>query len=595
MSKKILSIIFLILILVAAVGLRTYHLSFKSISIDEAIGALYSVESVQRVLIFTVNDVHPPLFYIIHHFWIRLFGWNESALRSISVFFGLLSVASLFYLGKLIFNRKTGMIAAFLLAISPWHIWISQNARSNSLLLFLIIISTYSFYQIFLTGQKKWFIIYCTVTLLGIYTHYFAFMVWIAQTMYVTMSSFARNNFLKTWIISQIIVLTGYFPWLPFMISQFFTKSRPLYKSLTPEFLKNLYDFLNPYAAIQNVPVFIIGEIIFFIFIILGLIFLFRRRSVNITNKAAFDYTINTKVIRILKLSLIFFVFTYLTSGLFLNSSWTLGLLKKHIALNSSIYAETVKPYHEAQLRSFSLSFYFTSIIGFFLLLLLHYVGFVSNHILIWMRWIEGFLKKENNSTFSRFTFLSVHSVFPLLIAGLISIKSPYLLIRNMIIFIPAWYLVLALAISSTKRIGFVAFLLTTVFFAGFSFLNFERWMTKDDWRAAAQVAKQNLKEGDVVLLDHLFGKKPFYYYGVPTAKPLTKENAHPFLATIKGDVWLLFTYDRKREWYAYNLLNAEWNRVSEWRFEGTTNIDDMRPVDDVIRLVQYRNNKSKN
>lgn len=593
MSKEKATILLLIFILIITIGLRSYHLGYKSISIDEAIGSLYSVEPVHRVLIFTINDVHPPLFYILHHFWIQLFGWNESALRSISVFFGLLSVISLFYLGKLIFDRKTGLIAAFLLALSPWHIWISQNARSNSMLLFVVIISTYSFYQILKTGHKKWFLLHCIATLIGIYTHYFTFMVWIAQTIYVFMSSFTRNHFIKSWIVSQIIVLVGYFIWLPFMISQFFTKSRPLYKSLTPEFIKNLYDFLNPYAAIQNKPLFFIGEIFFLFLIIVGLTILFRRRYAHATNSVAIDISKNEKMIKIIKLILVFIILIYFACGLFSKSSWSLAMLKKHIALNSSIYAETIKPYHETQLKSFSLSFYLTSFIGFAIFLVLHYVGIISNRIPIWLNTMTNFFSKDGDKAhFSKFVFLTVHSVLPLLIAGLISIKSPYLLIRNMIIFIPAWFLVLAMAITSQKRIGFIVFLFITVLFSAYSFKDFERWMTKDDWRSAAKVAKQHIQKGDIVLLDHLFGKKPFYYYGVPTVKPLSRENAHAFLDSVKGDVWLLYMYERKREWYAYALLNSEWNLLTEWRFEGTTNIDDMRPVDGVIRLIQYRDNK---
>ena len=113
--------------------------------------------------------------------------------------------------------------------------------------------------------------------------------------------------------------------------------------------------------------------------------------------------------------------------------------------------------------------------------------------------------------------------------------------------------------------------------------------MKKDDWRTAAKITKENIKEGDIVLLDHLFAKKPFFYYGLPTVKPLTKGTVRSFLVGVKGDVWLLYTYERKREWYAYYLLNAEWDKIAEWRFEGSTNIDDMKPIDGVIRLIQYR------
>ena len=110
LSNKTKQGIILFLILLLAAGLRCYHLAYKSISIDEAIGGLYAIEPLHRVLVLTINDVHPPLFYIVHHFWIELFGWTEPALRGISVFFALLSVIALYFLGKLLFNRKVGTV-----------------------------------------------------------------------------------------------------------------------------------------------------------------------------------------------------------------------------------------------------------------------------------------------------------------------------------------------------------------------------------------------------------------------------------------------------------------------------------------------------
>ncbi len=223
----------LLFIFALATVLRVYHLSFKSISIDEAIGGFYAMEPLLRVVILTINDVHPPLFYLLHHFWIALFGMSEAALRSISVLFALLSVIGLCHLGALIFNRRAGLTAAFLLAISPWHIWISQNARSNSLLLFLIIVSIYSFSQLLETRRKKWFAVYACVTTIAIYTHYFAFMIWIAQNLYVIMSAYARRRIFHDWWRAQIAIHAFYLFWLPFMISQFITKTRPMYKDFS--------------------------------------------------------------------------------------------------------------------------------------------------------------------------------------------------------------------------------------------------------------------------------------------------------------------------------------------------------------------------
>jgi uncharacterized membrane protein len=590
--KKHVDFIVLFLILILAAGLRIYHLGFKSISIDEAIGALYAIEPLHRVIVLTINDVHPPFFYVLQHFWIKAFGWSEPALRSISVFFAFLAIIALYQLGKKLFNRRVGLLSAFLLTLSPWHIWISQNARSNSMLLFLVILSTYSFYQILTTGQKKWFLIYCLTTIISLYTHYFSFMIWIAQTLYVIYDSFIRNKLLRTWIILQILILSAYVFWLPFMISQFFTKSRPLYKTLTPEFVKNLFDFLNPYSAIPQLSIFRLAEIILFIIFVFGLITLFQQRYTAVQSLAGFNLADNQKLKRMIYIFLILTIGGFICCGYFIHSSWTLALVQKNIALNSPIYSDTVKPYHAAQLQSFSMSFYLSALIAIAALIFLYSLNQIDHVLEFTAEKISNIFSHKvfkRQQGISKFDFLMVHSLLPLLIAGLISLKSPYLLIRNMIIFVPVWFIVLSLALTTMKRAAFSISFIAILLFAGFSFINFETWMKKDDWRSAADVARQHVHKDDVILLDHLFGKKPFYYYGLQTIKPLTKDDARPFLAAVKGDVWLLYTYSRKREWYAYDLLNAEWNKIAEWQFEGTTNIDDMKPIDGVIRLIQYR------
>ena len=587
-GKKRATQLWLFAILSLAAVLRIYHLNYKSISIDESIGWLYAIEPLPRVIIMTINDVHPPLFYIAHHFWIKIFGTSEAGLRSISVAFAILSVISLYRLGEAMFNRRIGLTSAFLLAISPWHIWISQNARSNSMLLFLIILSFHFLYNILKNGQTKWFIGYSLVTLIAIYTHYFAFMVWMAQNLYVFFSPFAHSRMLKNWLVMQIYISIGYLFWLPFMISQFLTKSRPLYKTLTPQFAKNLFDFLNHYSAVQQSALFLIGELFFAILIVYGLVRLYRQSSVtpsphHPTASLALDR-------RWINIALSVFIVLFLSAGLFFNLPRTLGLLKTNIAENIPVvFAKSIKPYHIAQLKSLSVSFFLAGALIGVLIIFYNGLGFFVVKLTAFFDAINRvFCKSTETGHYSLMNFLLIHSVLPLLLAGIVSIKSPYLLLRNMIIVMPVWMLVLSFALVSMRRLGVLALIAVTLF-AAVSFKDFEKWMMKNDWRGAARIASQHVCSDDIILLDHLFGKKPFYYYGLQTVKPLTQHNAREFLKTVKGDIFLLYSYNRKREWYAYDLLNAEYDRIAQWSFQGTTNIDDMTPIDGKIQLIQYR------
>lgn len=61
----------------------------------------------------------------------RIFGANLMALRVVSVAFGLLTIPALYRLGTALFNRRIGLIAAFMLAVYPPHIHFSRIGLNN--------------------------------------------------------------------------------------------------------------------------------------------------------------------------------------------------------------------------------------------------------------------------------------------------------------------------------------------------------------------------------------------------------------------------------------------------------------------------------
>ena len=576
----------LIITSLAAV-LRLYHLGYKSISIDESIGAFYAMDSLKRVFLLTINDVHPPLFYLTHHFWIRLFGSSEIALRSISVFFGLLSVVALYKLGVLLFDKRVGLLAAFLLAISPWHIWISQNARSNSMLLFMVILSIYSFIRMLQTEQKKWFVWYAIITTISLYTHYFAFMVWFVQITYVLFTS--RRQFLENYLKSGIVILAGYMFWLPFMISQFLTKTRPMYKEFSLRFLKDLFDILNPYIAAPNAWAFVIGEFLFLSLFLYGIVLMFRRGEKIAATAPQAGESGNPFQNLPVKAFLLVYSVVLLATGLYASASRLLPLLHATIEQNNPvIYANTVRYYHIDQVHSFRPSFLTASFIAAMLVLVYSRSGWIVEK---WSRIVARAGKhslQSDQKRYSKPSLLIAHIILPLIFAGIISLKSPYLLLRNMVIAIPAYLILISYSIFAAKRKWLQASLVTTAILLSFvSMSHFERWNTKNDWRDAALIAKSYMRPGDVLLLDHLFGKKPLYYYGVKTVKPLRRKNARKFLNSVDGDLWLLVSY--KNEWTVRDSLSPDFVEVEDWTLPGTNNKDDLHPIDGSIHLIHYR------
>src|SRR3990167_4926541 len=92
---------------------------------------------------FSKGSGEMPVYYILVHYWTKIFGLSEFKLRFFSAIFGIASIYMIFLLGKTIFNEKVGLIAAFILSINHQHIYYSQEARNYSFLVFLALLSAY--------------------------------------------------------------------------------------------------------------------------------------------------------------------------------------------------------------------------------------------------------------------------------------------------------------------------------------------------------------------------------------------------------------------------------------------------------------------
>lgn len=84
--------------------------------------------------IFQASDYFPHLYALVH-LCAPVLGDSEAALRLPFVLAGILQIPVLFLLGGRMFGERVGLLAAFLVAISPFHIQHSQTARYYVLLM----------------------------------------------------------------------------------------------------------------------------------------------------------------------------------------------------------------------------------------------------------------------------------------------------------------------------------------------------------------------------------------------------------------------------------------------------------------------------
>ncbi|MBI4008867.1 glycosyltransferase family 39 protein, partial [Candidatus Roizmanbacteria bacterium] len=130
----------LILVIFLALLLRLYNLG-QSFWLDEAAQVIESARPLNEQLNIGA-DFHPPLYHLLLHFWMYL-GNSEIWIRLLSVGLGLGVVFITYKTAKLLFSENVALVSSFLVAISPYLIWYSQEARPYILFVFLSLISTF--------------------------------------------------------------------------------------------------------------------------------------------------------------------------------------------------------------------------------------------------------------------------------------------------------------------------------------------------------------------------------------------------------------------------------------------------------------------
>jgi 4-amino-4-deoxy-L-arabinose transferase-like glycosyltransferase len=218
--------ILLLAIILLAFALRVYRLGHQSLWDDEAKSVWVSSWSVTEILVEQSQHEHPPLHYLLLHFWMFLVGGSEFSVRFVSLFFGLLSVPMIYRLGKALGNARMGLLAAFVAAVAPFWVYFSQETRMYTTATFFSLSAVYFFARILrnhreLTGSRRMdlrlWMGYILTTLCSLYSHYFAFFVIVFENLFLVALWRRYRSLMKSWALALIGVALLFLPWLTFM------------------------------------------------------------------------------------------------------------------------------------------------------------------------------------------------------------------------------------------------------------------------------------------------------------------------------------------------------------------------------------------
>jgi hypothetical protein len=175
-------------------------------------------------------DGSPPLYYVLLHVWMSVFGTSEEATRALSVVCALLAVPVAWWAANTLFGQRAAWMAAVLTATNPFLTRFAQEARMYALLALLALIACGAFGRAFtgedsIRARRPWAICLAVTLALMLYTHNWAlFFASACGVVWLFLLWRAAGEGRRTLLITGLVAFGGalllYLPWVPTTLYQ---------------------------------------------------------------------------------------------------------------------------------------------------------------------------------------------------------------------------------------------------------------------------------------------------------------------------------------------------------------------------------------
>lgn len=238
------------------------------------------------------DKLHPPLYFLLLHYIIALFGNALIVLRAFSVLISVLSVFVAYLIGKEIKDQWLGYVFALFMVLSPYCLEYSVMVRLYPLAMLLALLSTYLLFKVLnkpvISFNDRRIYGYILVSLAGMYTYYSFSVILLSHfVLCFLISEKSIRNILKM-VAVYLIILIMVVPWvLPFLEGIGQINAKDLYfkgsytiAELTDFFFRTLFFPFDTPPVLESQPFLMVLILTFSLLlslIVLGGIWLQRK------------------------------------------------------------------------------------------------------------------------------------------------------------------------------------------------------------------------------------------------------------------------------------------------------------------------------
>ena len=171
--KKYQTHIVLLFLMIAGFWLRFHLACVKNVATDEIATLVTASQMFPKGIIYALvtKNFHAPLYYILLHFWMLLFGDSTMSLRMMPVLFGTLCIPAAYACGKELVSKFAGFSVAILVTVNAFMINYSYFGKFYALLELLGFLSIYFIIRISKNPLKKYFVCLACINACIIYTY----------------------------------------------------------------------------------------------------------------------------------------------------------------------------------------------------------------------------------------------------------------------------------------------------------------------------------------------------------------------------------------------------------------------------------------
>lgn len=158
----------------------------------------------------------PPFYSYLLYISFKIFGSSIFIARLVSILSSLLSIIGVYLLGNLLFSKKEGLIAAFILSVIPMHVEVGRNIQTDSTYVALLLLALYFYIRSEMDNEKRNKILFGIFFGLSLFTKSFA--IFSMLTIFIW-ETFINKKGIK-WIFNKNLILSLII--IVFIISPFY-------------------------------------------------------------------------------------------------------------------------------------------------------------------------------------------------------------------------------------------------------------------------------------------------------------------------------------------------------------------------------------